>query len=141
MYLLLLNGQDAHGAGPGTKAAGDALGGGAGSRGKDHDMHGAGLHTFAAGGALGLVDHVHALGVLGDSALRAGAGALAAHDAVVDLGLAVRLGDNADAAQVRIKGLVKRLGAGTHTAQACLAGILFADNQFFHMRKASYRLK
>ena len=54
---------------------------------------------------------------------------------------AVRLGDNADAAQVRIKGLVKRLGAGTHTAQACLAGILFADNQFFHMRKASYRLK
>ena len=91
-------------------------------------MHGTGLHALAAAHALLLVDHVHALGVLGDGALGAGAGALAAHDAVVDLGLAVGLGGDADTAQLGVKRLVERLGAGPHTAQARHAGILFADH-------------
>src|SRR5699024_11005766 len=123
-----LHGEDAHGAGLGADAAGDALAGLVGAGGHDHYVHGAGLHALAAAHALLLVDHVHALGVLADSPLGAGSGALAAHDAAHHLGLAVGLGGDADAAEIRVKGLVERLGAGPDAAQTCLAGVLLADN-------------
>ena len=55
-------------------------------------------------------------------------GQASTHDAVVDLGLAVGLGGDADTAQLGVKRLVERLGAGPHTAQARHAGILFADH-------------
>ena len=126
--LLLLNGQDAHGASLGADTAGDALAGGSGLGSHDHDVHGAGLDALAAANALLLVDHVHALGVLGDGSLGAGAGALAAHDAVHDLGLAVGLGNDLDAAEGGIELLIEGLGAGDNTAQASLAGVLFADD-------------
>lgn len=128
MYLFLLHGQDIHGAGLGAEAAGDTFAGCGGSGGHDHDVHGTGLHAFAAAHALLLVDHVHALGILADGALRAGARALAAHDAAHDLWLPIRLGGDADAAQIGIKGLVEGLGAGADTAQTGLAGVLFTDD-------------
>ena len=126
--LLLLDGQNAHGACLGADAAGDALAGSGSLGSHDHDMHGAGLDALAAANTLLLVDHVHTLGVLGDSTLGAGTGALAAHDAVHDLGLVIGLGDDADAAEIRIELLIERLGAGNDTAQTSLAGVLFTDN-------------
>ena len=126
MYLLLFHGQDAHGTGFGADAAGYALAGRLCFRGHDHDVHGAGFHAFAAAYALLFVDHVHALRVLGDRALRTRTGALAAHDAAVDLRLAVRLGGDADAAQIGVKLFVKSFRTRSYTGQARLAGVLFA---------------
>ena len=126
MYLFFLHSQDAHGTRLRADAAGNALAGGLGLRGHDHNVHGAGLHALAAADTLLLVDHVHALGILGDGALGAGAGALAAHDAAVDLRLAVRLGGDADAAQIGVKLFVKSFRTRSYTGQARLAGVLFA---------------
>jgi hypothetical protein len=138
--LLFLNGENSHGASLGADAAGNTLAGlCVPSGGHDHYLHGAGLYALAAANALALVDHVDALGILGNSAFRTGAGAFAAHDTVLHLRLTIRLGNDADAAQIRVKLLIKRLGAGPDAAQARLAGIGFTDYQFFHIRMASCR--
>ena len=136
--LLLLHREDAHGACLGAQAAGNALAWlGVFRLGHDHYLHGASLDALAAANALALVDHIHALSVLRDGSLGAGPGALAAHDAILHLGLAIGLSDNADAAEIRIKLLIKRLGTGPNAAQARLTGICFTDYQLFHMRMTS----
>ena len=113
MYKLLFHDlQDLHGASLYADAAGDALGGGA-VFGHDHDLHGAGFHALAAGGAQLLIDHVHAgLGVLGDGTGLADLSALAALDAGHGLS-ACALGNDLDAAQIRVEFFVESVGAGT----------------------------
>ena len=126
--LFFLHREDAHGAGLGADTAGNALAGLAHFGGQDHHMHGAGFHALAAAYALLFVNHVHALGVLTDGFLGADPGAFAAHDAAHDLGFAVGLGGDADAAEIGIKLLIKGFRAGPDAGQAGLAGVFFADH-------------
>ena len=117
MKLFLHDLQDLHGTCLHANATGNAL------RCRilrlhDHDLHGASFHTLTAGNAQLLIDHVNAgLGVLGDSTLLAGTHALTALDAGIGL-CALALGNDLNAAQIRIKGLKKRIGASTNTLQA-----------------------
>ena len=126
--LLLYDFQNLHGASFDADAAGNALGCVGCAFRHDHHTKGTSCHTFTAADTKLLIDHVHALGILRDGAFGAGAGALAAHDAVHDLGLTVGLGDDLDAAEVGIVLLIEGLGAGDNTAHTSLAGILFADD-------------
>ena len=114
----------------GADAAGDALGGGVVFQ--HHDLHRACLDALAAADALLLVDHVHALGVAGDGLVFAGAHALAALQAGIDLGLAVLLHD-LDAGLARIAHLIERLRAGQHAAQAGHAANILLNRQLFHL--------
>ena len=112
--------QHLHGAGLGADAAGDALGGGGGAFGKQADVEGADLDALAAAHAELLVDHVDALGVLGDGLLGAVLGALAALDADLGDGLAVLL-DDGDAGLVLVELLIESLGAGLYAGETSLA--------------------
>ena len=108
--------QQIHGANLDADAAGNALRSRA-FRLHDHDLHGAGFHALAAADTELLVDHVHAgLGILGNGAVFTGLHALAALNAGHRLDTGA-LCNNLDAAQIRMKFLVKRSGAGTHALQ------------------------
>ena len=76
-------------------------------------------------------------GAAGQTATISASANSAPHNTVFDLRLTIRLGDDPDAAQVRVKFLIERLRAGPDAAQARLTGIGFTDNQFFHMRMTS----
>ena len=123
--------QHLHRAGLGADAAGDALLRELGALGQQADVHRADLDALAAGDALLLVDHVNALGVLGDGLLRAVAGALAALDAHEGGGLRP-LHTDLNEGLVRVLGLEPRLRAGDGAAQAGLAVDVFLYGQFFH---------
>ena len=81
-------------------------------------MHGTDLHALAAAVAQLLVDHVHALGVLGDSALLTGSGAFSALDTGVGLGLPVFSLHNLNAGFIRVKLFVKIRNASAFSLQA-----------------------
>ena len=130
LLVVLDDLQHFHRARLGADAAGDALGGGFSLQ--HHDLHRAGLDALAAADALLLVDHVNALGVAGDGLVLAGAHALAALDAGIDLRLTVLL-DDLDAGLARIAHLIERLGAGQHAAQACHAANILLNRQLFHL--------
>ena len=98
-----------------------------------HDLHRAGSHTSTATNTQLLVDHVHAgLGILGDGAMLAGAHALAALDADIGLGLTVLAGDDLDAAEGHIIGLIKCLGTSLNALQAGHASLIFLNSELLH---------
>ena len=137
-YDLLFNDlQNLHGASLDTNAAGDALGSGALGL-QNHNLHGASLDAGATADAELLIDHVHAgLGVLTNGAVLAGFHTLAALDAHIRLSR-VTLGNDADAAQVLVEVLVKGLGTGLHTLQACHTFGIFLNNQLLHKKERSF---
>ena len=133
--LLLDDLQNLHGACLDADTASDALGSGVAFL-QDHDLHGTNFHTLAAGNALLLVDHVHAgLGILRDCLMLANLHALAALDA--DIGLsACALGNDLDAAQIRIELLVESSRTSLDALQTCHAlGTLF-NSELLHIEKS-----
>ena len=132
--LLFHDLQDLHGACLDADTAGYALSGDA-TLGSDHDLHGADLCALAAGGTELLVDHVNTgLGILGDCTGLANLSALAALDAGHGLG-AGTLGDDADAGQIFIKGLVESIGAGANALQTCHALSTLLNHQLLHNKE------
>ena len=111
-------------------AAGNALGYLFG--GVDHDLHRAGLGALAAAHAELLVDHVHALGVLGDGALLADLGALAALGTCLDVDDAGILQPHADAGLFLVVHLIISGGAGVHALVARVALGRVLDLDLFH---------
>jgi len=107
-----------HGASLSADAAGDALG--SLVIGHNNDLHGAGLGALAAANAQLLVDHINALGVLGDSTGLADLGALAALDTYHGLRSTVLLNDS-DAGLVLVELFVECLGAGDNAGFTCHA--------------------
>ena len=133
--LLFDDLQNLHGASLDTDAAGDALG----NRILlllNHDLHGADLNALAARNTQLLVDHVHAgLGVLSDRTLLTVLSALAALDA--DIGLcSVALGDDLDAAQIRVKFLIESVGTCTNALQTCHALLILLNSELLHIEKS-----
>jgi len=115
--LLFNDLQQVHGTGFDADAAGDALGCRA-VRLHDHNLHGASFHTLTAADTKLLVDHVHTgLRILGDGTIFTGLHALTALDAGHRL-CAGTFGNHLDAAQVRMKLFVERVGASTNALQA-----------------------
>jgi len=135
--LLLHDLQHVHGAGLGADAAGDALGGVVGVVGLEADAEGAGLLADAAAHAQLLVDHVDALGVLGDGAGGAGLGAFAALHAHHGLRLALYLFD-LDTGLVRVEHFIKRHGARLDALQAGHTFHILLYGQLFHTMYFSF---
>ena len=130
--LLLHDFQNLHGAGLDADAAGDALGGiGTGGSGSNDHLEGADFGALAAAGAELLVDHVHALGVLGDGTGLADLGALAALDADIGLDSTVLLHD-VDAGLIFVEFLVESLGASPDALQTSHTGGTFLYAKFLH---------
>ena len=129
--LLLDDFQNLHGASLHADAASDALRCGI-FRLQHHDLQGANLHALAAADALLLVNHVHAgLGILGNGLSLAYLHALAALNASHGLG-GISLRNDADTAQILVKFLVKRLGAGLNALQAGHALSILLNSKLFH---------
>ena len=93
-------------------------------------MSGAGFHALAAGSAF-LRVHLGQAVLHGDGAERAGAHALAALDAGLNLYIALLLND-LDAGFVRVEFFIERLGTGSDTCQTCHTGTAFFYFQFLH---------
>ena len=131
-FLVLRDLQHFHRAGFGADAAGDTLGGVGHLRLEDQHAERAGFLALAATDAELLIDHVHTrLGVLRNCAMLAGLCALAALDAGHRAHLAVTL-HNLDAGLIRVKFLIKRVGAGADTFEARHTLRIFFHGQFFH---------
>ena len=138
LFLLFDDLQDFHGACFYADAAGNTLGSGIFGL-ENHDLHGANLYTLTAADAVLLADHVDAgLGVLGNGIMLADLHALTALDANIGLCTAVFAGNDLDAAQIRIKLLIKRLGTGTDTFQASHALRIFVNHELLHNRELSF---
>ena len=137
LQLLFHDLQDLHGANLDTDAACDALGNGVLLL-LDHNLHGADLNTLAAGNAQLLVDHVNAgLCILGDGTVLTDLHALAALNA--DIGLcSIALGNDLDAAQIRIKFLIESVGTCTDALQACHALLILLNSELLHNRELSF---
>ena len=131
--LLLHNFQDLHGASLGADAAGDALGGKFHILSLDHDAKGASFHALAAANAELLVDHVNALGVLGNCTVLAGSSTLAALDANHGLRHALTVYD-LDAGLIGMELFVESIGTGADTFQTCHTFRILLDSEFLHNR-------
>ena len=123
--------QHLHGTCFGAQTAGNALGSKFGSFGQPDDLHGADLDALAAGLAEFLVDHIYALGVLGNGVFRAVSGTFAALDAYEGGGGAALHGD-AQKSPVGVHDLVIDLGAGGRAGQAGHTFDAFFNGQFLH---------
>ena len=130
--LFLHDLQHFHGACLDADAAGDALGGNGGFRYLDDHAEGADLLALAAAGAELLVDHVHALGILGDGIGLADLGTFSALYAGHGLGFAILLHD-ADAGLILMEFLIKRFGTGPDALETRHAFHAFFHCQSFHM--------
>lgn len=132
VYVLLFdNFQNLHGASLDADAAGNALGGVGCVLCLDQNMEGADILALAAANTELLIDHVNTLGILGDGAVFANSGTLAALNANHGLGHTLEIHD-LDAGLIGIEFLIESIGAGTDTFQTCHAlGTLF-HSQFFH---------
>ena len=131
--LLLHDLQNFHGAGLDADAAGDALGGNGRVFCLDQNVEGADVLALAAANAELLVDHVNALGVLGDSAVFADGSALAALHTDHRLGLTLEVHD-LNAGLVGIEFLIEGVGTCTDTFQTCHTGFTLLNSQFFHSK-------
>ena len=125
------NFQDFHGTCLGADAAGNALGGGGGRLCLDHQAEGTSFRIFAAADAKLLVDHINALGVLGDGAMLAGSCTFAALHTGHGFCRALAV-HNLDAGLARIKFLIEGVGTGTDAFQTGHAGCAFFYGEFFH---------
>ena len=135
--LFLHDLQDLHGAGLDADTAGNALGNRI-LRLVDHDLHGADLNALTTAHTVLLADHVNTgLGILGNGAVLAGLHALAALN--TDIGLrAGTLGNDLDAAQIRVKLFIKRLRASLNALQAGHTFRIFLNSQLLHFGKISF---
>ena len=112
--LLFYDFQNFHGARLHANTAGDTLGDGILAL-VNHNLHGANLYALAAADASFLVDHVNAgLGILGNSIMLTSLHALTALNAHIGLCTGT-LCNNLNGRVIRMKFLIKSLGAGTHT--------------------------
>lgn len=111
--------ENVHGTLANALAAGDALGDLVANL--NHDLEGTCSYALAAADAELLIDHVNALGVLGDSVLLASLSALAALRASLNHDAAVLLVADADAGLILVKLLVESGGAGDHALETGIA--------------------
>ena len=130
--LLLDNFEDFHGAGLDTNTTGDALGSNGRILGLDQNMERANILALATANTELLVDHVNALGVLGNGAMLTDSGAFAALHANHWLGLALKI-HNLDAGLILMEFLVERIGTCTHTFQTGHAFCALLNRQLFHI--------
>ena len=123
--------QDVHGTDLDADTAGNTLAGGAAFF-HDHDLHGTSFNALATGNTELLVDHVDAgLGILGNGAVLAGLFAFAALDAGVGL-CAGTLGYDLDAGIIRVKFLIKSIGASLDTFQTSHTFCTLFNHEFLH---------
>ena len=133
MKLFLHDLQDLHGTCLHANTAGNALGCRI-LRLHDHDLHGASFNTLTTGNAQLLIDHINAsFGILGNSTLLAGTHALTTLNTGVRL-CTLALGDDLNAAQIRIEFLIESGGASTDTFQTCHTLSILIDRQLLHTK-------
>jgi hypothetical protein len=126
-----------HGTSLHAYAAGNALGSGI-LRFQNHDLRRTCLNALTAADTILLVDHINTgFRILGNCIVLTNLHALTALDAGHRLS-AVALGYNLDAAKVRIKFLVKCIGACTHTFQTCHTFDILLYSKLFHIKGYSF---
>ena len=128
---LLDDFQKFHGAGLDADTAGDALGSIGSILRHDHNLEGTRRNALAAADTELLVDHVHALGVLGDCAVLTGSCALTALDTGHGFGSAFTLHD-LNAGFIRMEFLIEGIGTGSDTFQTGHAIDALLYSKFLH---------
>lgn len=128
-----------HGALANALAAGNALGDLVADL--NHDLEGTCSHALAAADAKLLIDHVNALGILGDGILLAGLSALAALRAGLDHDAAILLISDTDAGLILVELLIEHGGAGDHTLETCIALGMISYLNLLHYGETSVVIK